>query len=214
MQPLSDSQRAEMEEAVTRYSASVTAREAQYLADRGLTRETALTFRLGVVADPLPGHERYQGMLVIPYLHREGYPLTMRFRNLSGEGPKYLSLPHDIARVFNTKAIFDAGDEIHVCEGEFDAMVLTQAGLPAVAFPGASTWRSKHRRMLGGFSKVWVWGDADEAGAEFANKVTRSMRTATKVRLPQGMDVTDYYLTNGRDAEALRSLYSKEASAA
>jgi DNA primase len=88
-----------------------------------------------------------------------------------------------------------------VTEGEFDAMVLTMLGLPAVAIPGAKAWRPHHRDMLSGFSRIYVWGDPDDAGAEFAQKVSSQMRTAIKVKLRDG-DVTDTYLAGGRDALA------------
>lgn len=157
-------------------------------------------------------------MLVIPYLHHTGYPLTMRFRCIEQHEHeyhgKYNSLTDDPVRVYNTEAIRLAGDTIHVCEGEFDAMVLNSIGLHAIAIPGAHTWKGSHRRLLAGFSRIWVWADADEAGAEFANKITRSLRTARKVRLPKGLDVTDLFIQSGRSADALLALIQEETSAA
>jgi DNA primase len=114
-----------------------------------------------------------------------------------------MSLPDEPARVFNTGAIHKARDVIHVAEGEFDAMVLCMCGLPAIAIPGASGWASHHRRMLAGFRRVYVWGDPDDAGADFINRVSRSMRQARGVQLRVG-DVTETYLDGG--AEALLSL--------
>jgi DNA primase len=205
LQPLSASQRESLEEAVTSYEAAVTPAAAAYLKARGLTKAEAVTFRLGVVADPFPGHERFRGRLVIPYLDRDGKPLTVRFRCMSdhdhrefGHG-KYMSMTDDPSRVFNVRAIHQAGDEIHVTEGEFDAIILSKIGLPAVAIPGAKAWKGHHRRMLAGFSRVYVWGDPDDAGAEFVQKVTRSLRSAKGVRL-RGGDVTDTYLAGGADA--------------
>jgi DNA primase len=163
----------------------------------------------------MPGHERFRGFLSIPYLDRDARPLTMRFRCLTehehrehGHG-KYTSITGDPVRMFNVGAVHRADDEIHVAEGELDAIILTRIGLPAVAIPGALLWRAHHRRMLAGFSRVWVWGDPDDAGAEFTTKVCRSLRTAKGVRLRTG-DVTDTYLTGG--ADALHALIGKEAS--
>ena len=95
--------------------------------------------------------------------------------------------------MFNVRALHQARDEIHVCEGEFDAMILTSLGLHAVAVPGANAWQPHYRRMLAGFSRVWVWGDPDDAGAEFTNRICRALRSAKGVRLRHG-DVTDTYL--------------------
>lgn len=202
MQPLSPSQREALEEAVTAYEQAVTPHAARYLLGRGLEEETARTFRLGVVEEPMPGHERFRGWLALPYLHHSGYPVQIRFRCLrdhdcrdNGHG-KYMTIAEDPARMFNTAAIFAADSEIHVTEGEFDAMILCQLGMPAVAIPGANNYAGHHRRMLAGFSRVHVWGDPDDAGAEFVNKVCRSLRSARGVRLRHG-DVTDTYLTLG-----------------
>lgn len=218
LQPLSDSQREALEEATTSYVGAVTPVAAKYLHARGIDRETAATFRLGVVGDPFPGHERFRGWLAIPYLDRQGKPLSMRFRCMEnhthrdfGHG-KYMSMSEEPTRVFNVRGIHLAGDEIHVSEGEFDAMILSKVfDGTAAGFPGAKSWRGHHRRMLAGFSRVWVWGDPDDAGAEFVQKVTRSLRNAKGVRLRTG-DVTDTYLAGG--ADALYSLIEPRGEAA
>ncbi|AKY03723.1 DNA primase [Streptomyces phage Lannister] len=139
----------------------------------------------------------------------------MRFRCIQdhnhrdfGHG-KYMGMKDEPPRMFNVSAIHQADDEIAVAEGEFDAMVLNMIGMPAVAIPGATGWRSHYRRMLAGFNRVWVFGDPDDAGAEFTAKVCRSLRSAKGVRLRHG-DVTDTYLKGG--ADAIWSLMTKEGS--
>lgn len=205
LRPLSASQLETLEEAVAGYEEAVTPEAARYLLDRGLEEGTVATFRLGVVADPVPGHERHRGWLAIPYLDKNGQPLTIRFRCLEEHNHrenfhgKYMSILDDPSRVFSIGSIFAADDEIHVTEGEFDAVILNQLGLPAVAIPGASGFQGHHRRMLAGFSRVWVWGDPDEAGADFTNRVCRMVRNAKGVRLRHG-DVTETYLSGGADA--------------
>ncbi len=217
LQPLSPSQREALEEATTSYQAAVTADAAKYLLARGIDRETAVTFRLGVVADPFPGHERFRGMLAIPYLGHRGQPLCIRFRCIAqhnhrdfGHG-KYMSMTDEPARVFNVSAIHRATSEIHITEGEFDAMVLNQIGLPAIAIPGAHLWQNHMRRMLAGFNRAYVWGDPDDAGADLVNRITRALRSAKGVRLRDG-DVTETYLAGG--ADALLALIGQEAAAA
>lgn len=209
--PLSASQQEALEEATNAYSAQLTADAARYLLARGIGEEEAATFRLGVVVDPYPGHAKYRGMIAIPYLDRHGKPLSIRFRCIQEHNHrelyhgKYNTLQGEPARCFNIQAIFKAGDELHVTEGEFDAIILNKIGLPAVAFPGAHSFKRHHRRMLDGFSRIWVWGDPDDAGAEFINKVCRSLRQAKGLRLRIG-DVTDTYLAGGEEAllEVLR----------
>lgn len=163
----------------------------------------------------MPGHGSREGWLSIPYLRHDDEVLSVRFRCLedhdhgSYQHGKYMSVKGDRARVYNVKAIHEAEDEIHVSEGEFDALILNQVGMPAVAIPGADGWQGHHRRMLAGFQRVYVWGDPDDAGAEFIAAVCRSLRNARPVQLTAG-DVTETYLHVG-GAQALRAL-KKEAA--
>lgn len=217
LRPLSASQREMVEEATASYQARLTADAARYLLGRGIDRQVAAMFRLGVVDDPFPGHERHRGKLAIPYLDKDGKALTMRFRCLQAHNcrdynhGKYMSITDDPARVFNIRAIHQADDEVHVTEGELDAAILCKVGLHAVAIPGVKAWKNHHRRMLAGFSRVWVWGDPDDAGADFVNRLCRAMRSAKGVRLRDG-DVTETYLAGGD--EALYALVKQEESAA
>lgn len=205
LRPLTDSQREVLEQATTIYEAQLTAQAAGYLLGRGIGREEAVTARLGVVADPFPGHGRFHGMLAIPYLDHHRSPLTIRFRCLEehdhrafGHG-KYNSIKDDPARIYGVDTIHRAGEEIHLAEGEFDRLILRKIGLHAVGAPGANSWKPRHRRMLAGFSRIWVWGDPDDAGAEFVQRVCRSLKHAKGVYLRQG-DVTDTYLAGGARA--------------
>lgn len=200
LQPLSPSQREMLEEAVSAYQAALTPGAARYLLDRGIGREEAATHRLGVVGDlPFPGHERFRGMLAIPYLDRNGSPLTVRFRCLEDHDHrahfhgKYNSIKDDPPRMYGIDSIHQAGDTLDVTEGELDRVILRKLGLFAVAIPGASIFQGRHRRMLAGFNRIRVWGDPDDAGAEFTAKLCRALRQARGMRLRDG-DVTETYM--------------------
>jgi hypothetical protein len=207
LQPVSDSRVAELEAATAAYEEAVTREVADRLKARGIGLAEAVTFRVGVVADPFPGHERFRNFLSIPYLGANGMPLSLRFRCMEehehrsfGHG-KYMSLKEEPARVFNVGAIHRAKDELHIAEGEFDAMILNKVGFPAIAIPGAQGWAPHHRRMVAGFSRVYVWGDPDEAGAEFVGKVTRAVRNAVGVRMTKADgDVSELYAKGSAQA--------------
>lgn len=201
-----------MEEATAKYQGLVTPEVARYLMDRGIEQGVASTFRLGAVEEPIPGHDMFHGRLAIPYIVA-GHPVTIRFRCLrdhdckTSNCPKYLPIPDEPTRMYNVSAITRAAYDIDVTEGELDALVLEQLGYPAVAIPGVHNWKSHHRRMLAGFSKVRVWGDGDQAGAEFGNKITKALRQAKVVRVPKGEDVTSLLLRDG--AEAIHDLIER-----
>lgn len=203
MRPLSSSQRKSLERATARYEIS---RELAllYLRARGINPDTAERFRLGVVSDPLMGHEQFAGRLSIPSIGPRGV-YSLRFRCIEEHDckerncPKYLGFGDAQTRLFNIQDIHDAVDEICVTEGELDCVVLSQCGFYAVGVPGSDNWKKHHPRMLTGFERVFVLGDGDKAGAGFAKRVVASLSNAVNVQLPQGMDVNDYYLAKGED---------------
>lgn len=217
LRPLSRAQLRALEEACAGYEENLALDHdgdvARHLAERGVEDRVVRTFRLGVVGDPAPGHVKHKGRLAIPYLDQFGAPLAIRFRcvdnhNCRDEGHgKYQTMPGDPPRLFNVGAIHRADNEIDLCEGELDAVILSQIGLHAVALPGANVWKPRHRLLLAGFDVIRVWGDPDDAGGEFMKKVTHSLPRARGVRLTEG-DVTETYLAGG--AEALLDLIQED----
>jgi DNA primase len=196
---LSHGQRKSLEQAVTQYNGTVQPALA-YLAQRGIDHETANTYRLGVVVQPMVGHEDYVGKLVIPYLTPAG-PVDVRFRTLDGNGPKYLSRPGAIGHLWNVPALKTESDVIAVCEGELDALI-TDAfvpGIPAVGVPGAAAWKPHFSRLLVDYERVLILTDGDEPGREFGRRLVRELDNAVAVPMPDGMDVNDTFLAEGPD---------------
>jgi hypothetical protein len=138
LRPLSPSVRDSLEMATAAYQKHLDVAE-EYLAGRGISRAIAESHRLGVVVAPLPGHERMVGRLAIPYLGRGSVVSGLRFRSLDNGDPKYLGLPGVELRLFNVRGLHEAGDTIHITEGELDAISLTACDLHAVGVPGV-TW--------------------------------------------------------------------------
>lgn len=194
------------------------------LAARGLDEAVLAGSRLGVVSSDAPmEHRPYAGWLAIPYLDKDGRPLTVRFRCIeheaqggckaAGHRMKYASLPHDPARTYGISAIHRAAHsplgQMHICEGELDSLVLNRwLGLEAIALPGASLWRPRHRIMLDGFNQVFAWVDADAAGDQMWAKVRDALgRKVRRVPIPEGHDVTTVWQDNG--TEGLTALWEE-----
>ena len=211
-QPIPASRLNLLEKATTQYAGEVLG-ALDWLTSRGIELGTAATFRLGVVVEPLPGHERYAGRLAIPYMNASGTVVTLRFRCLLPHSchdvgcPKYLTMPGDDVRLFNTKALLTTRPALHVTEGEFDAMVLTQMGYDAVAAPGVSSWQPHHTVMCGGFNAIYIWGDGDQAGITFNDAMTERLSAARPVKLPQGHDISSLYVSEG--SEAIQQLHQR-----
>lgn len=201
---------------MNRYADALDVEAAKYLLGRGLTEETVLTARLGVVVDPIPAHDRYRGWLAIPYLVK-GKPVRIRFRCLAkhdcddyGHG-KYGMATGERVLTYGVDSIHEAANELHVTEGEIDRLTLKQIGFHTIAFPGSGTWApGRHGRMLAGFNRIYVWGDPDTAGAEFSTKITNRLpRSARAVQLKQG-DINETFLAEG--PESLIAAYKKAAA--
>lgn len=209
MQGLDASSMAFLEEATSAYQESLdSSPEAlAYLAGRGLDGHAVRTSRLGLCSTPLPGHERFQGMIAIPYVAPVGV-VAFKFRRWQdGDGPKYDMPMGQRTRLYNVIALQGATDTIAVTEGEFDAMVLTHmVGVPTVGISGSNNWKPHYPRVLRGFSTVLVVTDNDakedgkNPGQDLAARILTDIPHARNVLLPPGMDVNEYYLSDGKDA--------------
>lgn len=210
MSPLTDSQRQMLTEATGRYAIVGPGPAAEYLGKRGIDLDSVLKYRLGVVGDPLPEHVKYKGCLAIPFLAHDGHPLSMRFRcmqdhNHDGHG-KYMGMAGERTRPYGIGALHSTSPVVAIAEGELDALVLNKLGIPAVGIAGAQAWKPHYSKIFAGFSRVLIYGDPDEAGAELVQKIVRVLSQATSVRLTVG-DVTDTYLREG--AMALYGPYAQ-----
>lgn len=208
MQRLSESQKRSLRAATQSYHQALADSPAEeYLAKR-LPLALVESFRLGYVADPLPGHEQYRGMLAIPYLRwskEHGWAVvSLRFRCITdhdhrGHG-KYMTQPGDRPRLFNTLDLMRNSPIVAITEGEIDAVTAHICGIPAVGVPGSTSWKPYFRELFQGYREVIVLADGDEAGHQFANTVCGELPNARSVPCPPGMDVNSYVLANGKQA--------------
>jgi DNA primase len=200
---LSDEFRGSLARATYQYhkALAVDSQALNYLLGRGIQGAAVSDYRLGVVDGSIPEHAGYTGWISIPYLTRLGGVVSLKFRRLSGDGPKYIS-PYP-TRIYNTMAM-DRAEQlgyIAICEGEFDAIILDGlCGIPAVAIPGVETWKAhpEWRELFSGFSKVLVFADSDEPGQQLGSRILRELDTAQLVSLP-AKDVNESYLLAGAD---------------
>jgi DNA primase len=198
MSRLSKSQRELLAKATENYERNLD-EVAPYLESRGITKETALMFRLGFVKNPEAGHEPYQGKLAIPYLTPSGV-IDIRFRSLNADsGPKYLSRPGASTHIFNVAALNTDSDVLVICEGEIDTMIATQVGFSAVGLPGANNWKPFYTRVLADWEKIMLFCDGDNAGKEMAKTITRELDNVFPIFMPDNCDVNDVYLAEGAE---------------
>lgn len=204
MRMLSVEQRRLLEEATMEYMDHLHV-ALPYLEKRGITEEAARRAALGVVVNPVKGHETKTGRLAIPYLTDAG-PVNMTFRcivdhvckEISGHS-KYVRLSGFETNLYGVQSYEGAGAHISLCEGELDALVLQMLGEPAMGVPGANNWQPHWRDILMDFSQVYVFSDGDVPGQEFFEHVRMKCDQAINVPMPDGHDVNSAYLAYGPD---------------
>ena len=193
---LSSSQKNFLLQATQRYAAKIELAE-QYLSSRHLSVDEAKVFHLGVVDDPLPGHEAYTGRLAIPYITPSGV-VDIRFRGMHNEDPKYMGLVGAKTTMFNTQACFVADKYICVTEGEFDCIMMSVKTLhPTIGIPGANNWKPHYAKILDDFDTVIVLADGDAAGLEFGKKISRELGNVNIISMPEGEDVNSMMIKKG-----------------
>lgn len=206
MAALSKEQRRSLERATLQYSKHLGEAE-DYLQARGIAPEVARSVALGVVRDPLPGHEFLEGRLAIPYLTDYG-PVNMTFRCLKdhhcGDGghPKYMLWAGLKANLYMVQSLGRADDFIAVTEGELDALSLNIAGVPAVGISGAEKWQDHWTSVFEDYARVYVFQDGDAAGEKFGDVLVREAG-AIRVVMPEHQDVNSMLVSHG--AQYLKS---------
>lgn len=110
---------------------------------------------------------------------------------------KYTQVAGGIVGIFNSDALLSARRCI-ICEGEIDAMLLSQLGYVAVTSTGgAGTWKSEWARHFTHIPEIIILFDNDEAGRNGERLVRASMRRAEIVHLPDAVKDVGELFTNG-----------------
>jgi DNA primase len=135
-----------------------------YLDSRGITKETAETFGVGLFA----GKGSMQGRVVIPIHNGKGELLAYAGRAIDNTEPRY-KLPagfHKSLELYNLHRAIATGQRgLIVVEGFFDCMKVSQAGYPfVVALMGCSMSEEQERLLVAHAEMVLLMLDGDEAG--------------------------------------------------
>lgn len=227
-------------EAVEFYKTNLFKQESQkaldYLHSRGLTDETINKHRLGYASGGLKEHllakkftedqlhkaaiiggkggDILTNHIVIPYFVA-GNAITFRGRALSPDAPtKYVTLKGHKAYLYNSDTVWEKKNELAITEGEFDAIMLQQLGIPAVGVPGASSWQDNWDTYVepAMVSRLYVCMDNDDVGKKSASKLAARFNGRAKViELPiLNGDINEWILKGGT-LEQFRELTKKSS---
>lgn len=162
-----------------------------YLREHAIDQGIAVRYALGFVGEPLPGDERFTGMLSIPYLSPGGVT-AIKFRDIGGVGGKYAKHNGSKNRLYNSAAYFSGSSVIGIAEGEMDAIAATEhLGIPSLGVPGVESWKDFWLPLLKDFTRVLIFGDGDQKGREFSARIAESVGWRGRVvSIPEGEDIS------------------------
>jgi len=125
--------------------------------------------------------------------------------------PKMLSTRGAHAELYGWEVMLSKPEQIIICEGEFDRLVLEGRGFAAVtSTAGAATFRPEWAEAFREIPKVFICFDNDAAGRMGAKRVSRLIPQAKLVRLPEvvgeGGDVTDFFVRLGKSRQEFLGL--------
>jgi DNA primase len=169
--------------------------------------------RLGILRNQKPGHEHFNGSLVVPVFNLSGAVVEMYGRkitaNLRTGTPDHLYLPGEHRGVWNEEALI-ASKEIVLCEALIDALTFWCAGYRQVtASYGVNGFTDDHRAAFErhGTERVYIAYDRDDAGDRSAVRLSEELMgkgiECFRVQFPRGMDANEYALKTQPAAKAL-----------
>ena len=176
---------------------------------------------LGILRNQKPGHEHFNGSLVIPVFNLSGDVVEMYGRkitpNLRAGTPDHLYLPGEHRGVWNEEALI-ASKDIILCEALIDALTFWVAGYRNVtASYGVNGFTADHRTAFErhGTKRIYIAYDRDEAGekaaAKLAEELMQSGIECFRVEFPKGMDANEYALKVTPAAKSLGVLLNRAA---
>lgn len=181
---------------------------AEFFTRRGLSAEVLREAGVGCTTWFISAKQARVPCIAFPYRQPGGNIVNVKFRTLD----------KDFAQVKGGKKLLFGWDRVNLdenqlvlCEGEIDAMSLSQAGVVnACSVPdGASDrkWDFLDEEELARFDRIIIAGDADEKGQDLADELARrfGFERCWKTRWPEDCkDANDVLVKHGAEELARR----------
>lgn len=160
---------------------------------RGLTMETINYFKLGF----------RNGRIMIPILNYRRQVVNVKKYSPIQQGKRkfiHYEAGYGQCRIYPDDVLRDQNKYLVICEGEWDAMILHQFGIPAITSTGgAGSWASEYNHLLRG-KIVFVCYDNDVKGQNAAEVIATRVHAFAKsvhiIKLPlekDKSDITDFF---------------------
>ena len=171
-----------------------------YLGARGITKETAEIFGVGLFS----GRGSMSGRVIIPIRNERGELVAYAGRAIDESEPRY-KLPVGFRKshvLFNFHKV--EGEQVIIVEGFFDCMKVWQAGYSSVvALMGSALSDQQERLLVERFKTITLFLDADEAGRKAAEEIAVRLLRKVHVRI---LELPDGKQPDQLDQEQLRWL--------
>jgi DNA primase len=140
-----------------------------YLESRGISVESMKHFGLG--------YSPAMNMIVTPVHSPDGIPIGIVGRSIEGKTFKNSTNLPKSKTLFNIHRAKKIGDQVIVCESNFDAIRIHQAGFPNVVATLGGFLSNEQQSLLNRhFNKIIIMTDADEAGRELGKSISGKLR--------------------------------------
>jgi DNA primase len=150
------------------------------------------------ICDAQLGYDAEQSAIVIPYYDGLLHPRALRYRRFGEveDGQKYWWDPGSGIHLYRVHQL-GQHSAVWLTEGEFDALILWQLGLPAIGVPSATGFQKPWAHLFTHTDEVTIVFDGDAAGEEGAKRTASFLASVTHVkiaRLPRDHDVNSLFL--------------------
>lgn len=188
----------------------------KYLSEeRGISENTFNRFKIGYGN---PYNKKDPRMfLTIPIFSDEGQLKFIKLRQDPGQGKIKLTYPNKGAEATLYGEVGE-NEDLFICEGEFDALVLIDRGYSAVTSThGCGTWKDEWNNRIKKAKNIYVVYDYDTAGKNGSIRVLNKLFEAgfdnlNLVTLPEIVgdkgDITDYVVKHKLDIKDLKTKYA------
>jgi DNA primase len=162
-----------------------------YLKSRGIDKDSSDHFGLG--------YSSSMSMVITPVHSPDGKPIGLVGRSIEGKSFKNsTSLPKS-KTLFNVHRAKKIGEQVIVCESNFDAIRIHQAGFPNVVATLGGFLSNEQQNLLNRFfNKIIIMTDADEAGRELGKSISSKLRN--KDIMWAAFDYNKVYPHDAKDA--------------
>lgn len=182
----------------------------EYLASRGITRETIDKFRVSDAVVWYHDGNREVPAIAYPYIRNGELLQVKRIGIERPDGKKLIMAEADCEPcLFGWQALDKNTRLVVLCEGEIDCMSYAQMGFPALSVPfgggkGAKQqWIEYEYHNLDRFDEIWLSMDNDDVGREAAKEIARRLgeHRCRLVELPH-KDINECMMA-GMDSDAV-----------